>query len=103
MTELRKCVKCNLQGFTESVCPECGSTDGIIPMCSQDHLCICTNPVHDGIRYCPICGDIVCPCGSHDAMGLSRITGYLQEVGNEKTGWNNGKKQELKDRKRYDI
>jgi ribonucleoside-triphosphate reductase len=28
---------------------------------------------------------------------LSRITGYLQSV----EGWNRGKRQELKDRKRY--
>jgi len=28
---------------------------------------------------------------------LSRVTGYIQAV----SGWNEGKKQELKDRKRY--
>ncbi len=39
-----------------------------------------------------------CPsCGSEDIENISRITGYLQAV----SGWNNAKKQELKDRKRY--
>lgn len=41
-----------------------------------------------------------CPkCGSENVQHLSRITGYLQSV----EGWNEGKKQELKDRKRYEI
>ena len=41
-----------------------------------------------------------CPrCGSDEVQHLSRITGYLQSV----EGWNKGKRQELKDRKRYDI
>lgn len=39
-----------------------------------------------------------CPtCSSSDVDHISRITGYLQAV----SGWNNAKKQELKDRKRY--
>ncbi|AAM03526.1 TPA: anaerobic ribonucleoside-triphosphate reductase [Methanosarcina acetivorans] len=39
-----------------------------------------------------------CPkCGSEHVQHLSRITGYLQSV----EGWNRGKRQELKDRKRY--
>lgn len=39
-----------------------------------------------------------CPkCGSENVNYLSRITGYLQDV----DGWNEGKKQELMDRKRY--
>jgi ribonucleoside-triphosphate reductase len=41
-----------------------------------------------------------CPkCGSGNVQHLSRITGYLQNV----EGWNEGKKQELKDRARYDV
>ena len=40
-----------------------------------------------------------CPsCGSEDVDHISRITGYLQAV----SGWNSAKRQELKDRKRYD-
>ena len=39
-----------------------------------------------------------CPnCESSEVDHISRITGYLQAV----SGWNNAKKQELKDRKRY--
>jgi ribonucleoside-triphosphate reductase (formate) len=39
-----------------------------------------------------------CPnCGSDDVDHISRITGYLQAV----SGWNSAKRQELKDRKRY--
>jgi ribonucleoside-triphosphate reductase len=41
-----------------------------------------------------------CPkCGSDNVQHLSRITGYLQNV----EGWNAGKRQELKDRQRYDV
>ncbi|MGV8088917.1 MAG: anaerobic ribonucleoside-triphosphate reductase [Methanothrix sp.] len=39
-----------------------------------------------------------CPnCGSENVDHISRITGYLQAV----SGWNSAKRQELKDRKRY--
>ena len=39
-----------------------------------------------------------CPsCESEDVEQWSRVTGYLQAV----SGWNEAKKQELKDRKRY--
>jgi anaerobic ribonucleoside-triphosphate reductase len=39
-----------------------------------------------------------CPnCSSRELDHISRITGYLQAV----SGWNSAKKQELKDRKRY--
>ena len=39
-----------------------------------------------------------CPrCGSDHLEHLSRVTGYLQSV----SGWNEAKKQELKDRNRY--
>ena len=41
-----------------------------------------------------------CPnCGSTNVEHLSRVTGYLQDV----SGWNAGKQQELKDRKRYKV
>jgi len=40
-----------------------------------------------------------CPnCSSTEVDHISRITGYLQAV----SGWNSAKRQELKDRKRYD-
>lgn len=41
-----------------------------------------------------------CPnCGSSNVEHLSRVTGYIQAV----SGWNEGKKQELIDRKRYAV
>ncbi|NJD78843.1 MAG: anaerobic ribonucleoside-triphosphate reductase, partial [Candidatus Methanoperedens sp.] len=41
-----------------------------------------------------------CPnCASDNVEHLSRVTGYIQAV----SGWNEGKKQELKDRKRYGV
>lgn len=41
-----------------------------------------------------------CPnCESENVEHLSRVTGYVQAV----SGWNEGKKQELKDRKRYGV
>ncbi len=41
-----------------------------------------------------------CPnCESENVEHLSRVTGYIQAV----SGWNEGKKQELKDRKRYGV
>ena len=41
-----------------------------------------------------------CPnCGSENVEHLSGVTGYLQDV----SGWNAGKKQELKDRMRYKV
>jgi len=42
----------------------------------------------------------VCPlCNSTKVDHLSRITGYVQPV----SGWNAAKKQEFKDRRRYDL
>ncbi|MDY6965605.1 MAG: anaerobic ribonucleoside-triphosphate reductase [Halobacteriota archaeon] len=41
-----------------------------------------------------------CPnCGSENVEQLSRVTGYVQAV----SGWNEAKKQELRDRKRYSV
>ena len=53
-----------------------------------------------GIAHCPLCGEACCPvCGRHKVIQLSRVTGYIQAV----SGFNEAKKQELKDRKRYII
>ena len=42
----------------------------------------------------------MCPeCGCHDVSQIGRITGYCSDV----EGWNNAKKQELKDRHRVNI
>lgn len=52
------------------------------------------------IKDCPVCHKPMCPvCGNHRVSQLSRVTGYVGEVG----GWNAAKQQELKDRKRYNI
>jgi len=49
-------------------------------------------------EICPVCGSYMCPdCKNHAVEVISRITGYLQAV----SGWNAGKRQELKERHRY--
>jgi hypothetical protein len=79
-------------------CQDCGLD--MVELCPEDHACTCAATVHSGISYCKTCGDAVCPgCGSHDVAQISRVTGYLQEVG----GWNAAKQQELLDRHRVDI
>lgn len=84
----------------DEVCPVCHSASGLRPMCELDGRCSCAMELQPTIKYCESCGDPVCPgCGSHDVVQISRVTGYLQEV----SGWNAGKQQELKDRKRYDV
>lgn len=80
-------------------CPECGDAGVLRIMCPNDHAG-CTHDIVEGIAYCDICGEPVCPkCKSHDIEALSRITGYIQAV----SGYNAGKAQELKDRQRYTI
>jgi len=102
--KLFKCHNCKSIIFAsdmgEGACPNCGCTDSIHPMCARDCECHCAKEVHETISYCPDCGSPTCPeCGSHDVTQISRVTGYLQEV----SGWNSGKQQELKDRKRYNA
>jgi DNA-directed RNA polymerase subunit RPC12/RpoP len=77
-------------------CPECGEIY-IQKRCAADPFrgCHCALTVNAGIKYCDVCGKVVCPtCGDHDVLVLSRVTGYLQDV----SGWNAGKQQELRDR-----
>jgi len=53
-----------------------------------------------GIKDCSVCHKPMCPCcGNHAVSQLSRVTGYVGDIG----GWNSGKAQELKDRQRYNI
>ena len=53
-----------------------------------------------GIAWCESCGGAMCPkCGRHHVIQLSRVTGYIGSV----SGFNEGKKQELRDRKRHDF
>jgi len=99
-----KCNRCKLELKKESLidgigCPQCEQSDMIVEMCQNDHS-NCSHDIAQGIAYCDICGEACCPeCGSHDVTQISRVTGYLQEV----DGWNAGKRQELKDRKRYEV
>jgi len=93
-----KCPICNLAGFTEAICPDCGNEKNIL-MCPIDH-CHCSHPITEQLAYCPICDEAMCPeCGSHDVFQLSRVTGYIQDV----AGWGEGKKAELRDRHRVQI
>jgi anaerobic ribonucleoside-triphosphate reductase len=53
-----------------------------------------------GTSICPMCMSIMCPvCHRHEVTILSRVTGYVSDV----SGWNEGKKQEFKDRQRYKL
>ena len=78
-------------------CPVCGNED-IKEACICDHVCTCSETIHSGVKYCPVCGEPICPCGSGDSAAVSRVTGYLADV----KGWSAGKRQELKDRHRTD-
>ena len=90
-----KCHTCHFI-VDESPCPNCNEKTLAI-MCPLDH-CHCGHDLITSHAYCPVCGEAVCPeCGSHDVVAISRVTGYLQDV----SGWNNGKRAELKDRTRY--
>lgn len=92
-----KCMKC-FHIVDASPCPLCGDTH-VVEMCPLDH-CNCHHEIITKIEYCPICGNAICPeCGCHDVVQVSRVTGYLADV----AGFNNGKKAELKDRKRTAI
>ena len=78
-------------------CPECKTKPK--DMCPRDRVCDCADDITGGSNVCPICGEFTCPCGSHSVMLISRITGYIQEVG----GWNSGKVAEFVDRHRTSI
>jgi len=55
----------------------------------------CGKDLLPSITECPFCGEACCPnCLNHNVSQLSRVTGYMSAV----DGWNDGKKQELKDR-----
>lgn len=93
-----KCHNC-LTIVPSSPCPVCNEKERLEPVCENDHLCTCNTEITDGMRLCPVCGAPTCPCGCHDVTVISRVTGYLSDV----SGWNNGKKQELVDRVRYNA
>jgi anaerobic ribonucleoside-triphosphate reductase len=90
------------------LCPECKSESTEL-MCRVDSYSIflklngfnCRKGVLiNGVDICPVCRTSMCPeCGNHYVVSWSRITGYLNDV----SGWNEGKKEELIERKRYAI
>jgi hypothetical protein len=103
-----KCPACYAVGYADQItnyggkdgkqplCPDCGLE--LAELCARDHPCTCTHTVTIGNAYCQTCGEAVCPyCGSHDVVQISRVTGYMQDI----SGFNAGKRQEVKDRKRY--
>lgn len=97
-----------LSGKDGLICPECKS-DSTELVCKVDAYSIylklngfnCREGVLiNGADICPLCKTSMCPeCGNHNVVSWSRITGYLNDV----SGWNMAKKQELMDRKRYEI
>lgn len=85
--------------LVDGKCPVCHDNAALKKMCRLDHD-DCTHDVVGGVATCDMCGEPICPeCGCHDVEQISRVTGYLQAT----SGWNAGKVQELKDRKRYDL
>jgi len=90
-------------------CPNCGESNTEL-ICKVDGYSIylklsgkvkCREGVIiNGTDICPVCRNSMCPeCGNHSVVSLSRVTGYLQDT----NGWNDAKKEELMDRKRYAI
>lgn len=121
---LHKCHQCNYifditQGGQANIltilrtrsyvyCPRCGTRDPEL-ICKVDAYSAVLKiqgkdcrrgVVISGTDLCPECGQPMCPeCYNHSVVSLSRVTGYVQDI----SGWNNGKRQELKDRQRYAI
>lgn len=90
-------------------CPKCG-VENVELMCKIDGYSIylklsgkvkCRQGVViNGTDICPVCKSSMCPeCFNHNCVSLSRVTGYIQDT----SGWNIAKKQELIDRKRYEV
>lgn len=60
----------------------------------------CAREMVPNTAACPLCGNPMCPdCMNHVVDQLSRVTGYLSTV----DSWNAAKKQEFKDRQRYEL
>lgn len=78
-------------------CPLCH--EPVKKMCSRGPI-RCEHDIVEGIAYCPDCGAAMCPkCECHNVSQVSRVTGYLADV----AGWNEAKKQELKDRVKWEL
>jgi len=61
--------------------------------------------VNSGTKICSLCNRFMCNiCGSHQVSVVSRVTGYLSTVSDPYgNGWNEGKKDEFKQRQRVNI
>lgn len=100
-----KCSVCYLilddESVVDGLCPYCSTQ--VTKMCENDHVCTCSESIHQGTFRCPVCNEFVCACGAHgDSMILSRITGYIQPVyANGHPSWNMGKVAEFHSRSRY--
>ena len=83
--------------LTEKICKH--SDIGFWAYSSAFSYCMKCHTLMKGLNgKCPKCGE------TDDVEWYDRITGYVQQVGHAKSsngGWNNGKKQELLDRTRY--
>lgn len=96
-----KCSDCSVI-FTESqspsgTCPVCHISTHVKVMCPVDTP-TCSHQITSGVEWCPACNSPVCPtCGCHEVSQISRVTGYLSNVGS----WCAAKQQELKDRVRH--
>jgi hypothetical protein len=90
----------NESDLEEGKCPICNTVPE--KMCKLDKV-TCSHPSEDvmsTVVFCEECGKPICPiCSCHDVSQVSRITGYLSEIG----GWNQGKQAELRDRTHYDV
>ena len=90
------------------ICPNCNTHSAEL-LCKVDSYSLwlkligfkCRDStIISGTDLCPVCNRPVCPeCYNHNVLSLSRVTGYIQDV----SGWNEAKKQELIDRKRYSL
>lgn len=97
-----------LRGNWVAFCPLCGMNDSEC-LCKADVYSIYLNlkgekcrtgEIIAGAEICPVCDRSFCPqCMNHNVIALSRVTGYMGDI----NGWNNGKKEELKDRQHYNI
>jgi rubrerythrin len=97
-----------LKGHWVAFCPSCGMNDSKC-LCKVDAYSVylklrgknCMNgELIPGTEICPVCDRSFCPqCMNHNVIALSRVTGYMGDI----NGWNNGKKEELKDRQHYNI
>lgn len=96
-------------GSTRETCPLC-RVESVELLCKTDvySIFLKENNIVDCRKatvipktdLCPVCRRSMCPiCYNHSCIALSRVTGYIQAI----DGWNEAKKQELIDRKRYLI